>query len=205
MQRRRVTTPLVVSICGPSSAGKSQLARATGEVLGAIVASRIPVDYFLVPRSPDSTLEAYYSGALQWDWPLLRSRLALPLGTVTATPDVDFTTFRRNDELGGLPFTIRPVMICDAMAPYPDSDLVVLLDVPADVRWRRIVERDQRWGTSVAMRWMHLEHTWRDAWQTLSPDLVLDGTIPLDFLAQRLGQVIEHLPDVKPTTGRDRS
>lgn len=190
MLTEKGTTLFVVSICGPSNAGKSQLAKATVQVLGATIASRIPVDYFLVPHSPESSPEAYFSAPMRWDWPLLLSRLALPAGTVTSTPDMDFNTFRRNGDFGGLPFTIRPVMICDAMAPYPESDLVVLLDVPADVRQRRIVERDQRWGTSVAGRWKHLEHAWWDTLQTLTPDLVLEGTRPLDVLAQRLGKVI---------------
>lgn len=185
--------PLVVSICGPSNAGKSQLAKATAATLGEEVASRVPVDYFFVPRGPDESLAAFHARPMRWDWPLLRQRFALPVGTATSTPDADFDAFRRNAEEGGLPFTIRPVMLCDAMAPVPGSDLVVVLEVPREERQRRIVERDARWGTRVADRMTHLDATWRETSVGLRPDLVLDGTLPLTRLAADLAGVIRRM------------
>lgn len=184
---------LVVSICGPSNAGKSQLAKAVVQELGDEVAARIPVDYFFRPRPESVPRETFLAQPLIWDWPLVADRLTLPIGTMTSTPDADFDAFIRRKDEGGLLFPIRPVMICDAMAAYPGSRLVVMLDVPDDVRRARLEERDRRWGTVVADRWQHLEATWRHASDGLIPDVVLDGTAPLATTAAILGQEIRAL------------
>lgn len=190
---RNALNPLVVSICGPSNAGKSQLAKATAVLLGETVASRVPVDYFVVPRDQGESLAEFHARPMRWDWPLLSRRLALPMGTRTSTPDADFETFRRRGDVGGLPFAIRPVMLCDAMEPFPGSDLVVELDVPREERQRRIVERDARWGTRVADRIVHLDATWREASADVRPDLTLDGTLPLSRLAAELAGTIRRM------------
>lgn len=182
--------PLVVSICGPSGAGKSQAAKIVARALGEEHASRVPTDMFLVPRRARESLEAYFSRPMRWDWALLAARLALPFGTATTTPDVDFTAFQRRSDEGGYGFVVRPVMLVDAMGPYPQSDVVVLLEVPREERERRIVERDGRWGTRVADRLLHLDVTWRDASMGLRPDMVLDGTMPPDRLAADLATAI---------------
>lgn len=182
--------PLVVSICGPSNAGKSQLAKATAAGLGDAVASRVPVDYFFIPRKPDVPLDIFFTRPMRWDWELLRRRLALPLGTGTSTPDADFDAFFRRADDGGVPFHIRPVMLADAMEPFPGSDMVVLLNVQNHVRRQRILERDQRWGTRVAERLTHLDATWNRVSGTISPDLVMDGTRPLPDLATELTEAI---------------
>lgn len=185
--------PLIVSICGPSNAGKSQLAKALATELGDDVAARVPADYFLVPAPAGMPIGISHTRPLAWDWPLLRSRLALPMGTVTSTPVVDFDAFRRDADTGGLEFTIRPVMICDAMGAYPGSDFVVLLEVPDLLRRERILERDQRWGTRVADRWQHLEITWRVASTGLVPNLVMDGAIPVQIAAAVLARRVREL------------
>jgi hypothetical protein len=166
------------------------MAKALVHELDEVCAARVPADYFFLPGAEEVSPGHFLERPLEWDWALLRERLALPIGTVTSTPDVDFEAFRRRRDDGGLPFTIRPVMICDAMAAYPESDLVILLHVPDEVRQRRIVERDRRWGTGVADRWQHLEMTWQNAFNSLNPHLVLDGTVPLATTAGQLGQRI---------------
>lgn len=185
--------PFVVSLCGPSNAGKSGLAKATAAELGPMVASRVPVDYFFVPRPEMVSLDVFCTCPLQWDWDLLRKRLALLMGTGTSTPDADFDAFQRRADRGGVAFDVRPIMLLDAMAPYPQSDLVVLIDVPEGERLRRVAERDRRWGTRVASRWMHLEETWRHASKGVIPDLVLDGTLPITIEAGNLSQKIRRL------------
>lgn len=172
----RQQNPLVISLCGPSSVGKSRLALALVQQLGDEIASRVPADYFFVPRPALKSYESFLAVPLMWDWSLLASRLALPEGAVTSTPDADFETFRRFGDQGGPTFTIRPVMICDAMAPYPRSDVVVLMEAPTTVRRARLAERDRRWGTRVAHRWQHLERTWLAASVGVEPDIVLDAT-----------------------------
>jgi uridine kinase len=183
---RKQQNAFVVSICGASNAGKSQLAKATVARLGSGIASRVPVDYFFVPRPESVSLDAFFSQPLRWDWDLLRERLVLPIGTRTSTPDADFDAFQRRAPHGGPEFTVRPIMLCDAMAPFPQFDLVVLIDAPDDERLSRAAERDLRWGTSVGNRWMHLEETWRNASKELVPDLILDGTEPVTVTAEIL-------------------
>lgn len=168
----------VVTISGAAGSGKSMLAKMVAESLGDEVASRVPTDYFFVPRDTDELLETSLRKPLTWDWDLLRERLSLPVGENATTPDADFETFTRLAESGGRPMPIRPVMLVDAMAPFPDAHLIVRLDVPADVRRERIAARDERWGTRVQDRWAHLEATWH-AVPVVEPHMVLDGTRPL--------------------------
>lgn len=183
--------PLIVSIVGPSGAGKSQLARLTQTVLGDDIASRIPTDYFFVSRPPRMPLADFLQQPLRYDWALLRSCLRRPTGTPVETPDADFTGFIRISDVGGRPFTIRPVMITDAMAGCPDADLVVVLDVPAQVRRDRIAARDIRWGSHVLANWEHLETTWKAGRAELpAPDLTLDGTRSLPRNAHALANLI---------------
>ena len=163
------TQPLIVSIVGPSGAGKSQLAKLTQSMLGDDLASRIPTDYFFMPRPANMPLTTFLEQPLRYDWELLRTRLRLPIGTPVETPDADFKVFTRVSDAGGRPFTIRPVMITDAMAACPDAGLVVVLDVPAVVRRDRIAARDIRWGTNVLANWKHLETTWGRVGPTSRP------------------------------------
>lgn len=181
--------PFVVTIIGAAGAGKSQLAKATVTELGEHRASRVPTDYFLVPRGDDQSLESFVARPLRYDWALLRAIFHLPVGTQTTTPDVDFEQFTRRDTGNGLRLTVRPVMICDAMAPYPEANLVVRLDVPDEVRLARIAERDIRWGTRVQDRWQHLETTWHEV-ADATVDLVMDGREPLATNARRLAAII---------------
>ncbi len=185
---------LVVSIVGPSGVGKSQLAKETAGLLGSEVANRVPTDYFIVPRPVEMTMNEFLRQPLAWDWPKLDDLIRLPLGTVTTTPDVDFTRFVRCAPSGGLPVTVRPVMLVDAMATYPRADLVVRLDASSRTRRQRVVERDKRWGTRVCDRWFQLELTERAELdgQTRLPDLYLDGERPLVENAVRLAAVIRH-------------
>lgn len=171
--------PYLVTIFGAAGSGKSMLAKAVADALGNEVAARVPADYFFVPREPDESLASYLGRPLVWDWELLLERLSLPLGTDTTTPDADFEGFTRLAVPGGRPLPIRPVMLIDAMAPFPAADLRVRLDVPATERRTRIVARDERWSTRVRDRWPHLEATWI-AVPEVMPDVILDGTRPLE-------------------------
>lgn len=183
--------PFIVSIVGPSASGKSQLARRAAAELGEVVASRVPADYFFVPREADQSLADFLRQPLRYDWPLLMERIASPLGTIASTPAADFTTFRRLAGSGGRPFTIRPVMLIDAMAACPEADLLIRLDVPDDVRRERLQERDVRWGSNVAANWEHLCATWDAALAEMrSPDMVLNGEQPLEVSARVLAQEV---------------
>ncbi len=95
--------------------------------------------------------------------------------------------------MGGLGFILCPLMLLDAMVPYPGADLFVRIDVPEEIRHQRIRERDIRWGSNVAERIGHLDATWRSVEaETVELDLVIDGTKALTgnaaFLAAFLRQ-----------------
>jgi uridine kinase len=148
---------LIVSVCGPSGSGKSTLAKALVEHLGPNVCARVPGDYYIEPRPPRMNPEDYFRQPLKYDWPLVARVLALPLGTATTTPDFDFEAFVRRAETGGRPFAVRPVMVVDAMYPYPAADVTLLIQAPNHVRRRRVGSRDLIWNSRVAERWHHLE------------------------------------------------
>lgn len=148
--------PYVVTIYGPSGAGKSQVAKALAVVLGEDIASRVPTDYSLMPRPNGMSFDEFHARPHDYDWPLVAERLVLPQGTLGTTPDFDFEAFTRRAPSGGLTFVIRPVMILDAMEPYPGADLRVQLTVSDAVRRTRIAARDRRWGTTVIDRWGQL-------------------------------------------------
>jgi hypothetical protein len=185
---------IILNICGPSGAGKSQLAKALALHLGADRCSRVPTDYFAIPAT--EPLAIYFTQPLHYDWALLARVLALPEGTETSTPDFDFNRFQRLTETGGRPFTLRRMMILDAMEPYPHGDALILLRVPDEIRHDRIAARDQIWNTRVRERFHHLDVTWAHARShTPACDLELDGTEPLDVNAERLaGWLVERFP-----------
>ena len=163
MSRNRVgSRPIVVSICGPSGTGKSQLAKVIVTKLGDGLSARVPTDYFLMPAT--EPLRSYLAVPLRYDWALLARVLALPVGTPMSTPDFDFTTFQRRDVTGGLSLTLRPIMVTDAIYPYSGADAAVLLSAPDETRRERIARRDEVWGTRVIERWTNLGYpgvSWR--------------------------------------------
>ena len=143
--------PFIVSLCGAAGAGKSTLAVAVAEAYGER-ASRVPADYYLLPDDDPAA-------PLRWDWVRLVADLARPPGTTVMTPAFDFTTLRRGDAGDRRSFVIRPLMLVDAMQPFPSADLVIRLVAPQEARRARLAERDRRWGTVALTRWDRLEAT----------------------------------------------
>lgn len=177
----------VVSIAGGGGSGKSQMAKAVVALLGEDVATRVPMDWFLVPRTVP--MAEWLTQPLAWDRDAVRALLAAPIGETRQTPPFDFETFERSEATGQrMEIPIRPVMVLDAMAPWPDAELSVLLDVPEAVRRERIADRDIRWGSRVQDRWgAQMEPTWREiAARPHRFDLVLDGGRPIDENAGRI-------------------
>ncbi len=146
---------LVISISGASGAGKSQLAKALVARLSDEQSARIPADYFIEPAT--CPLSDYFRRPLQYDWAELERTLDAPVGTLVSTPAFDFIAFQRSATAEAKSFVIRPIMIVDAMYPYPEADAKVLLETPTTTRGARITERDRSWGTHVVGRWTQLE------------------------------------------------
>ncbi len=170
----------IVSIAGGGGSGKSQVAKSVVALLGEDIAARVPMDWFLVPRAVP--MAEWLTQPLAWDQDAVRALLAAPVGETRQTPPFDFETFARSEATGQrMTIPIRPVMVLDAMAPWPDADLSVLLDVPAAVRRERIADRDIRWRSRVLDRWeTQMEPTWRGiAAREHRFDLVLDGERPI--------------------------
>jgi hypothetical protein len=149
------------------------------------------MDWYLVPR--DEPMAAWLRRPLAWDVDAVRALLAAPIGETRLTPPFDFETFTRSEGTGqrkAIP--IRPVMVLDAMAPWPGAGLSVWLDAPPPLRRRRIVARDARWGTRVIDRWQHLELTRRHIEARAHRfDLTLDGEAPLEESAARVVAMLE--------------
>jgi uridine kinase len=143
---------ILISICGGSGSGKSTLAKELAARLGEERASRVSTDFFL-QSNPYPTLDEFFRHPLVYDWTLLAKRLQGAHGLARSTPQYDFIQFRRSAAEGGRPFTLRPIMILDAMLPYPAADFAFLIDTPDDVRRARIIARDQAWGTRVIDFW----------------------------------------------------
>lgn len=179
-------SPRVISLAGRSGSGKSTLAKALIEALGPDQAARVPADYYLMDL--DQAVPAT-GASFQWDWTRLRADLLVPDGSVVETPDFDFGRLRRRAARGGMTFTRRPLMIVDAMMPFPGADIVCWLSVPVVERLRRVRERDRRWGSQVADRW--------DAQEAASPaeplpgvSVVVDGTRTIDVIVGDLVALI---------------
>lgn len=184
----------IVSIAGAAGSGKSQLALAVVSLLGDSVASRVPMDYFIVPRSVP--MDEWLLQPLAYDRAAVETVLQLPEASVQMTPSFDFTTFTRSDASGERKtIPIRPVMILDAMTPWPDADLSVLVETPDAIRYQRILERDSRWRSKVIDRWCHLEIC-RQHIESLDHryDVRLDGEMPVADNAQR---IVEKVRDIE--------
>jgi uridine kinase len=160
--------PLLVAIDGKSGSGKSQLAALVAGALPAVV---VPSDDFYAGHVSDAEWEARTPGeraADVIDWQRLRAEALEPLlaGRTAGWYPFDFEA-RRSDgtfRLAAARVTREPaaVVILDgAYSIRPELadliDLSVLVDVPADERRRRLVERDgsaytdawqQRWSAA---------------------------------------------------------
>lgn len=170
---------IVISICGGSGAGKSQLAKQLVAHLGADSCSRVPTDYYLLPGAA--------AEPLAYDWHLLAQTLALPDDAECTTPDFDFDHCTRLALSGGRLFYLRPVMVIDGMLPYPRADYIFLLKTPEDERQRRITARDAIWQTRVIDCWNQNENTLDSlAVSMYHYSMVLDGLEPVETNSQRI-------------------
>ncbi len=182
---------LTISICGPTGSGKSTVAKALVDLLGSDRSVRIPGDWFLVPAS--GSLEEYWQQPHTYDWDLLAQVLNEPVDAVFGIPDFDFERFLRRSVNGGARLIMRPLRVVDTLTPYPAANLVVRLLAPPEIRLMRLIERDQRWGTTVIDRWEHLEQSQQQALDGDYPVVEIDGIENPDHVADKIVETIQKL------------
>ena len=174
----------VVSICGGSGCGKSTLSKMICEQVGHQWSTRIPTDYYLLPNKFLS-IDEFFKHPLEYDWELIDRALLENDGQILSTPDYDFVRFQRITLEGGRSYVMRPLVIIDAMLPYPKSNLAVFLDVPDDERRRRIIARDNIWQTQVISNWEQHQLTLDFAKNLdIIYDIIVDATQPIDIISE---------------------
>jgi uridine kinase len=183
--RRRV----VVSICGPAGSGKTLLSKLLVERLGPEVAVRVPGDRYLMPAA--EPLDRYLRRPVQYDWCLLDRAHDVPNGTAVLTPSFDFQRFARREQPDRRSFITRPVLVVDALEPFPPATIRVYIDAPPEIRRARVVSRDAARGSRSADQWEQLELSRVHLAQLdIEYDVVLSG---LDDPAGNVEAVKEHL------------
>lgn len=178
---------MIVCLMGPSASGKSTLAKYL-EAQQPQRFARVPVDYFFVPRADNQTPAEYFASPLAYDWVAVDHALDTRIGEQRSTPDCDFERFVRRSQFGGLPIREAPVYVLDGMRPHPRCDFVVMFDLDSHEQRRRLIERDARWGTTVADRDENLAATFDAGCAELprTPDLRLSATDSIERNAVRV-------------------
>lgn len=176
---------LAISICGGTGSGKSSLAIRLVETLGPTRACQVPADWYLLDADANANANASRASRYGWDWTRFGNDLDGPDGTEIRRPSFNFSTMRRSPEGVLKTFTLCQIMIVEAMQLSPPADLIVFLAVPSSERRRRLAERDRRWANDVLGRRDQLE-TSRLNPESTGADLVPDGQLPLDRMAQRV-------------------
>jgi uridine kinase len=167
--------PLVIGIAGGSGSGKTTVTRAIVEAVGPEQVALLQEDSYyrdFGDLSPEARL------AINWDHPdaleeelLITHVQGLREGQPVAVPCYDFRTDRRQAET--IPLAPRPVIIVEGILILVDKvlrelmDIKVFVDIDADVRFVRRLQRDiTERGRSVetviaqymgTVRPMHLE------------------------------------------------
>jgi len=181
---------IIISICGAAGSGKSELAKKLVKELGSHMALRIPCDYFLKSVQYDS-LEEFISTPFKWDWKLLKDFLSQPISTIHEIPDYDFNKYTRLNKTGGITLTIRRYIFLDSALPYPESDFIIKIETPDDLRLERLKQRDKKWNSNVVKNWEKLELTVKKLDENnLKFNLVLDGSLDPEENSKKIIQYL---------------
>lgn len=156
------TDPLLVAIDGPSAAGKSTLAAALAERMGATV---VAVDDFYRPMEATRrlSLDAQTGYELFFDWPRLMADVLDPL--VLGEPAIYRCYDPAADAVGDDVVIVEPhgIVIIEGLYLLRPQlrgywDLVVWVDTPPEIRRRRVggragVDRDLRARLEASEAW----------------------------------------------------
>lgn len=151
----------IISIYGLAGCGKSTIAKEickqredTGRLVG---------DLYLKSRG-DIPLGEYFSNDY-YDWDLVTAQLRQPEGSSVSSPGFNFDTFQRDPIQNVVSTTIKPIMIVDALFPYPGADFHILVEVDDLIRRERNEESQKRRNLTT---WMQYN---RDHWDELSEQI----------------------------------
>ena len=200
-----VRTTFATGISGGSGSGKTSLARALMEALGAERCSLVDHDSYYRdlsdrPLSVRERVNFDHPDSLENDL-LARHIRDLLRGVAVERPVYDFATHTRATATRRV--EAREVVVCEGilLLAVPELqrsfDLRVFIDTPADVRALRRVQRDitERGRTVHSVVQQYFETVRPMHEQFVAPcraraDLVLDGTQPPDSLVEQLEAVV---------------
>lgn len=185
---------IIISICGAAGSGKSELAKHLAKSIGSHMALRIPCDYFLKSVQYNS-FEEFISVPFKWDWKLLKNFLSHPIGTIHSIPDYDFNKYTRISKTGGITLTIRRYIILDSILPCPESDFIIKIETPNNLRLKRLKERDKKWKSNNVKNWDKFELTAKPlTGGNFKLNLILDGSLEVE---ENVQNVVESLKSHK--------
>jgi uridine kinase len=211
MKRSPRPHPVVIGIAGGSGSGKSTLIARLADRFGSGRASSLELDSYYRDQgslNPEQRAGLNYDHPDQLDWPLFKGHLqTLRAGKPVNVPQYDFATHTRSRSTRRL--NPASVVIVDGILLFHDPairdllDLRVYLDVEADIRLIRRLQRDiEERGRTVdsvldqylrSVRPMHrrfVEPTKAFAHLVLGPD------ISIDEAAERVSHALETLWDL---------
>jgi uridine kinase len=200
----------VVGVCGGTCSGKSTLSKRVLQILGDVSSAEICFDSYYRPLDDLALADRKrinFDHPDSLDLPLFVEHLAaLRGGQGVEQPLYDFERHTRGDSTR--PVASAPLVLADGILLLSFAeirellDFAVFLDVPKVQRLGRRVARDQfergrseesiraQFGATVAP--MHRRFVQPSA---AHADLVLDGTRPIEDLAQELAaQIHERFP-----------
>ncbi|MEO5646459.1 MAG: hypothetical protein ABIO57_01660 [Candidatus Paceibacterota bacterium] len=99
----------IISLYGPTAVGKSTIAKALVDYIGADKCVRLSLDRYLLSKTENSTVIEYLQNPV--DWELLEKHLSLPIGEVIRTPEFSFESFSRLSVDGGKHLIVTPIII----------------------------------------------------------------------------------------------
>lgn len=204
-ETRSRTPPLLVGIAGGSGSGKTSLARALANALGADRVALLCHDAYYRDRG---ALLPEARSSLNYDVPdALDQRLFVEhLGTLRAglpvrPPTYCFVTHRRTG--AAAPLAPRPIVVVEGIlllwepAVRAALDLSIFVDAPEDIRLARRLARDvAERGRTVEAALVQFRTTVRDAHRAyVEPtramaDLVLGNVAPLERVVEVAAAVI---------------
>jgi len=142
--------PFFIGVAGGSGSGKTTVADRLATMLGAEHLALIPLDAYYVARSEQSIAErsqANYDHPNAFDWELLDTHLALLGGGKPApVPVYDYAIHDRSPHVDMV--VPRSIVVLEGILVLSEArirdrlDLKVFVDIDADLRFIRRLERD---------------------------------------------------------------